>query len=172
MAQYYVAIEPPAAEAQRIARAMAALGDPWPIPHVTVISPRGLSLDLSWLPVVRAVAAQSPPFGVAFGGTGLFGDQTLYLAVESAGLARLRSRLIDELGRGPLASSRYFEDRPYVAHLTLARSRGVKGLAPYEAQVAALGDLEEFVAVSLTVFRRAEPAAPYQSWLRLPFAGR
>lgn len=77
---------------------------------------------------VRAVAAVSAPFDVRLAGAGAFPSperpRALWLGVEegAAELAGLAARLDEEL----VAAGWPHEDRPFRAHLTLARSDGVR----------------------------------------------
>ena len=150
----------------RIATVMRQLGDHWPVPHITVKSPNGLTPDLKWISRVRIVAEQVAPFRVKIDQPGTFGDRVLFLSVDSPGLVELHRRVLDVVSRAVDIDA----ERVFVPHLTLSISRHAQGLPPFEELVSTLRDLEAFEVFDLTVFRREESSSHYQSWTRLPLA--
>lgn len=147
------------------------LGDPWPVPHITVKSPEGLTPDLMWLPKVREAAARSKHFSVKIGPPRAFDNRVLYLSVESAGLERLH-RSIEEVF--PLAKSYLVDssnDRAFIPHLTLSVAREDHKLPPVGAWGSTLLDFDRFEISELTVFRRDVPSTHYEPWITLPLKG-
>ena len=170
MLRYFVAIEPPPDQRSRIAAVMSRLGDDWPVPHITLKSPRGLTPDLAWLPAVRAAAARSRRLEVRIGPPATFDDRVLYLSVEGPGLAALHRALLRATISVRPDDAELLGEKPFVPHLTLAVTHGDVGLPAYEKLADTLGDLEPFVVEELTVFERDEPRTHYQAWTRLPLA--
>lgn len=160
MDQYFIAIEPPEALSQRLTRVMSQLGDEWPVPHITVKNPIGLGADLRWLAPAREVISHCEPLRVALGPVRTFDTRVLYLAVSCPGLDALHQRLMDACGQG--SEDALFDERPYVAHLTLTRSH----LDDAPRVQRWLEDLEHatpFDVHRLTVFHR-EPTTHYSAW--------
>jgi 2'-5' RNA ligase len=168
MTRYYVALQPPADRRNRLSDAMRAMGDPWPIPHVTVVAPPGLSQDLAWLPVVRDAARQCAPFDVTIGRSGTFANRVLYLAVTSPELLRLERVVRGDLLH--LDPRRYAEDRPYEPHLTLARGRDGSDIFDHGELVATLEESGTFRVRELVVFHKDDPDGHYDVWARLPLS--
>ena len=167
MLRYFIAIEPPADQRRRIAGVMGTLGDPWPVPHITVKSPHGLTPNLLWLPPVREVAARTPRPRVRIGPPSTFDDRVLYLSVEGQGLESLHHALVAAVRRcqpGDLLEP----ERPFVAHLTLMVARSDEPLPDYRELTATLSDLDAFEATELTIFQRDEPHTHYRAWAQLP----
>jgi len=173
MPRYFIGIEPPDDERLRIATVMRQMGDQWPVPHITVKSPSGLTPDLKWLSRVRIVAEQVAPFRVKIDQPGTFGDRVLFLSVESSGLVELHRRVLDVFSPAvdTNADADADAERAFVPHLTLSIARHGQGLPPFEELVSTLRDLEEFEVFDLTVFRQEESSSHYRSWTRLPLAG-
>ena len=170
MLRHFIAIEPPADQRERIADVMGQLGDPWPVPHITLKSPLGLTPDLAWLPAVREVATRSPHQHVRLGPLGTFDHRVVYLSVEGDGLESLHLALIEAV-RDSVASGPSLVERPFVAHLTLSVARPDAVLTDYTRLCAPLADLGDFEASALTVFQREEPHTHYRAWAELPLRG-
>ncbi len=167
MLRYFIGIEPPADQRSRIADVMRELGDPWPVPHVTLKSPHGLTPDLAWLPGVREVAARSPRTRVRVGNPNTFDGRVLYLAVEGEWLEPLH-RALAEAVRRDRADDEVIPERPFVAHLTLIVARPDEPLPQYHHLTGRLADLDPFDVAALTVFQRDEPRSHYHAWAQLP----
>ena len=169
MLRYFIAIEPPADQRARLAAVMRALGDPWPVPHVTLKSPHGLTPDLDWLSAVRDVAARASPLTLRLGSPGTFDGRVLYLAVEGERLAELHDSLVSAVAR--LHASGDEAERPFVAHLTLKVARSEGSLPAFAPLSAALSGFHAFEVDHLTVFQRDEPHTHYRAWAELPLLG-
>ena len=170
MSKYFVAVEPPGDQSLRIATVMRQLGDPSPVPHITVKAPSGLGPDLAWLPAVREVAARSERFIVTIREARTFSNRILYLAVQSANLAQLHQIILETVAPSPELVTKYSEERQYIPHLTLAISHIEYGLPPYQTLVSNLRGLDPFEAFELTIFRREDASTRYRTWQRLPLA--
>jgi 2'-5' RNA ligase len=158
MARLFVAVTPPseAVEALReaITRGRAVA------PELRWINPEGIHLTLAFLGSVDdelrdglaerlgRVARRHPPVPVTLARPGRFADRVLWAGVAgdleplAAGVRRAAQR----------AGVEGLEDRPLVAHLTLARGQGRRGGgagADLGAALAAVGELPE---IAWTVF--------------------
>jgi 2'-5' RNA ligase len=168
--RFYVAVQPPATMAAQLSMVMSDLGDPWPIPHVTVLAPPELSADLEWIDAVREAAANTASVEVTLGGPRTFASGVLYLAVSSPGLEVLRRDLVARLRALRAPTSAVCRDRPYVTHLTLARARPGAEPQRWGDVAERVGDLGPFNATALTVFRRDE-GSNYAVWTTAPYTG-
>ncbi len=169
MTTYFLGVEVPVDTRRRLSRTMRRLGDDHPLPHVTLVAPPLLDESLDWLEPMRSTASQFPRFELSFGAARTFDDRVLYLAVESAPLVELHSRLLTALGASPKQKAAH-ETSPYVAHLTLAVARGRRALPPYEAALAELGALHPIAVRSVVVFARGAGDAQYHARRRLRLA--
>jgi len=169
MIRYFIGIDPPAVLRERIAAVMRSLGDPTPVPHITVKDPRGLTEDLSWLPRVRAEIARLSPLTVTLGPLAHFDHRVLFLSVQCPGLDVVHERIAAHipLPREDLPGVNAVA--PFTPHLTLWVQRGGRSLPSTHELASALGDLGSFRARELTLFRRARADAPYHPWRQLPF---
>lgn len=163
MRSYYLAIEPPAHELGRLSLLMRRLGDSTPLPHVTVVPPPLLSLDLAWVEPVRDIAGLTLPVLVTIGEPRRFNDRVLYLAVDSPELGALRRRLLSAIDPNNAADD-------FVAHLTLVTARRGKKLPRLEHDDPMLISMDRFNAEALTLFRRAAEGERYHAWQRFAFA--
>ena len=170
MLKYFIAIEPLRDQRVRIATVMRQMGDPWPVPHITVKAPDGLTSDLAWLPRVREVAARSARFIVTIGEARTFGNRILYLSVEGTNLAQLHQSILEVISPNSDLEPTFSKEREYVPHLTLAIAHKENALPPYEQLVSTLQKLDPFEVVELTIYRREDPATHYRVWKRLPLA--
>ncbi len=171
MRAYYLAIEPPAHELGRLSSLLRRLGDPSPLPHVTVVAPPELGTELSWLAAVQEVAAQSGPVAISIGEPRAFGDRVLYLSIDSSTIAELRHALLAAIGRDGQGPTTH-DDEPYVPHLTIAVARRGRRLPDLQRVRSLLFDVAPFDARELTLFRRDGPAQSYRAWQHFAFANR
>ncbi len=170
--KYFVGIRPPRAHSLLIAHAMRLLGDPWPVPHITLKSPNGLTPDLDWLRRIRELAAQTPRFDVAIGSPRTFDDRVLYLAVEGAALESLHNYIAKIFSRVEVHEGGSSRARSFTPHLTLSVAREGHRLPPIGSWTLSLNGLESFEVAELTVFRREVSATHYDAWATLPLADR
>lgn len=172
MYRYFIGIRPPQTQSILITHVMNLLGDPWPVPHITLKAPDGLTPDLNWLTKVREIAAQTPRFDVTIGAPRSFGNRVLYLSVEGAALERLHDDLSKIVSHANGFEHDPSDARSFTPHLTLSVAHEGHGLPPIGAWALALHDLETFEVTELTVFRRDVPSTHYQPWATLPVASR
>jgi 2'-5' RNA ligase len=164
---YYLAIEPPPVDRARLSLVMRRLGNPSPLPHITVVEPPRLSPDLSWWDAVTDVGAEAEAVEIEPRGVRTFDDRVLYLAINSTSLAQLRRRLLDAISSATDVHPRAEDIQPFVPHLTLVMARRGRPLPDLEAIEPLVAHLEAFRAVELTLFRRDVAAQAYRAWRRV-----
>lgn len=174
MTEYFLGIALPEAQLRLITQVMIRLGDPAPVPHITVVPPRVLAPDLAWLAAVRRVTSRSLQPGIEFGSVGLFGDRVVYLSVRSPMLEQLQRRLLEETLPSRADSDAGTEDRKYIPHLTLVDLRHANEEIVREGVIQAeqLLPLAPFVARHVVIFRRADGEVRYRGWKRFALRGR
>jgi 2'-5' RNA ligase len=140
----FVALMPPAAALAELADAVAPLRAAHPQPSWTRPEQWHLTLaflgevDEAVLPDLTArldrAARRHPPMRLALAGGGRFGDRVLWVRVVTEGDAV--RRLAASIGAAARRCGIPVDDRPYRAHLTLARARGGADLRPAVAALA------------------------------------
>jgi len=193
----FVAIVPPQSAIQELASAVRSLHD---LPQAQALRWTGLPswhLTLAFLGQVEdedlpelerglaAAVARQSAFGLRLGGGGRFGDRALWAAVQgdTAALARLAGATSDAANRVGI----WTDDRPFTAHLTLARNsvvprggddRGPQGsravdLAPLAAALEGFsGEPWQASAVHLMHSQPGPGPKVYQSRATWPLPGR
>lgn len=146
-------------------------------PHITIKTQSGLTADRAWLKPVENLLRQQTPFHVTL--TGLltvpkwFWDEALLLGVQSPGINKIHDDLLRLINPSAELRHKYFEDRPYVPHLTLAdRSYGVSREALHAIEARAkqeLIDLPPFDVTFARIYEQAHPDEPYTKLLDIPF---
>jgi 2'-5' RNA ligase len=163
---YYLAVEPPPADRARLSLVMRRLGNPTPLPHITVVEPPRLSPELSWWNSVVNVGTTSEPVEIEPEGVRTFDGRVLYLAVHAPSLTDLRHRLLEAVALATDHSS-VGEGQPFVPHLTLTIARRGRPLPDLEKIEPLVAHLEPFRAVELTLYRRDIAAHGYRAWRRV-----
>ncbi|MEV5981958.1 RNA 2',3'-cyclic phosphodiesterase [Streptomyces sp. NPDC052114] len=104
---------------------------------------------------LERAAHRTPPFSLALGGGGHFGDRALWAgAAGDVAALRLLARRAEAAARK--AGVTMEEHRSYRPHLTLARGRGEPPLAPYADALGSFGGTPWTVA-ELTLVRSRLP---------------
>jgi 2'-5' RNA ligase len=174
----FIGVTPPDDIQQRIVRLQTAFACKLVVePHITVKTQSGLTDGRVWLKPVENFLRQQTPFRVAL--TGLltvpkwFWDEALLLGVQSPGIHKIHDDLLRLINPDEKLRHKYFEDRPYVPHLTLAdRSYGIsrETLCSMEAQAKHdFIDLPPFQVTFARIYQQANPAEPYTTLLDVPF---
>ena len=120
---YGIAIVPPEELCCRIKDIQDRFGNNGIEPHITLKAQGGLGENIKWLENVKLIAKQTSPFKVVLGNVRKFGNEVLYISIDSPGLVTLHNRIIDELNLSPEIIERYFESELFIPHLTLARTQ-------------------------------------------------
>jgi 2'-5' RNA ligase len=147
---------------------MRRLGNPSPLPHITVVEPPRLSSDLSWWNSVTDVGARSEPVSIALQGIQTFDDRVLFLGVDAPELTDLRRRLLEVTGPSAPDQAALSDSQPFVPHLTLLMARRGRKLPDQEKIEPILNHFDTFRADELTLFRRDIPSHAYRAWRRVP----
>jgi 2'-5' RNA ligase len=163
---YYLAVEPPPVERARLSLVMRRLGNPSPLPHITVVEPPLLLTELSWWDSVVDVGIKSEPIQIEPDGVRTFDGRVLYLGVHAPSLIDLRGRLLDAISPGKDHSS-VSEGQPFVPHLTLTIARHGQPLPDLEKIEPLVAHLEPFRAAELTLYRRDIAVHGYRAWRRV-----
>ncbi|GHF97565.1 hypothetical protein GCM10017783_06810 [Deinococcus piscis] len=171
---FLLALLPPPDVTERVQvwREQHGVRDAAATPHITVKARSGLGLERSWIPAAQAVAAQSAPVMLTFGGPELFPrGQALYLPVRSPGAVALHLALLDAVR----PSGRFgYEGAAMQPHLSLALGRRGVDLprlrAAAEAELADLPGLS-WTADHLALLRKPGPGGAYAVQECWPLAG-
>lgn len=124
--QYFIGISPPKSFSNRVSRFrkswLNGQVEKAVEPHITLKAQGGLTPDESWFEDVRQACRKIEPFEVAIGNTAFFGEDVLYLEVDSSEIKKLHERLVEAIKPSDEMISQYFELDRFVPHLTLAKT--------------------------------------------------
>ncbi|MCM3611651.1 2'-5' RNA ligase family protein [Planococcus sp. MERTA32b] len=174
--QYFIGVVPPESELQKLKE----FRKQWPAnriddlvePHITLKAQGGLSADEGWLENVKAAVADFLAFRVQLAEPRFFGEDVLYLSMDSPEVSELHSVLVEAVGTSPEQIARYFELDQFVAHLTLAKtSHGVsKGELKKMAEAASqeLTPYPVFSVDSIWIYRKADDQRGYVKYMDVP----
>ncbi len=165
---FYLAIDPPPVDRARLSLVMRRLGDPSPLPHVTVVEPPRLSSNLSWWEsVARVVGATRELIEIQPRGVRTFDARVLYVALDAPLLATLRQRLLEVIEPESNDLGSHGDVRPFVPHLTLVVARRGRPLPDPEKIEPLVAHLEPFRVLELTLYRRDLATHEYRAWRRI-----
>ncbi|MFC3210233.1 2'-5' RNA ligase family protein [Planomicrobium okeanokoites] len=174
--QYFIGIVPPESELEKLKE----FRKQWPAnriddlvePHITLKAQGGLSADEGWLENVKAAAADFPAFRVQLAEPRFFGEDVLYLSMDSPEVNELHSVLVEAVGSNPEQIAQYFELDQFVAHLTLAKtSHGVSQEELKKMAAAASQELApypDFQVDSIRIYRMQDEQRRYEKYLEVP----
>ena len=121
-AEYFIGIVPPEEYLERIehfqSRWINHLGVE---PHITLKAQGGLTPDKMWIGKVQKVCVNFKPFPVSLGKPKYFGENILYLSVNSNNLHELHQKIVQEISPSEELIKQYFELDAFVPHLTLGK---------------------------------------------------
>ena len=126
--EYFIGIVPPERYAERI----VSLQGKWMMklavePHITLKAQGGLSQDKKWINKVKKVCENYKTFQISLDKPKFFGDNILYLSVNSDDLYVLHQKIVREISPSDELIKRYFELDDFVPHLTLGKEQyGIK----------------------------------------------
>ena len=122
--QYFIGIVPPVEYMKLIEQFqrkwMNKLGVE---PHITLKAQGGLTSNKAWLPKVQRICADLKPFRISIGEPKDFGENILYLSVNSAALHDLHQKIVQAIAPSEDLIKQYFELDAYVPHLTLGKEQ-------------------------------------------------
>ncbi|WP_127529632.1 2'-5' RNA ligase family protein [Paenibacillus kobensis] len=174
--QFFVGIVPPEDSLKRI----AAFQRQWAHnllpdvvePHITVKSQGGLTPDNNnWLNEVKAVCKNFPSFRVALHNPAWFGEDVLFLNVDSPQIKDLHRKMVKAIGPSDQLIKHYYEMDLYHAHLTLGQTRWGMNREQledmYQRTEEALAPYPAFEVDFLRVYQEVEPDR-YRTYLDIP----
>ena len=174
--QYFIGIVPPEKELSKLKE----FRNQWPAnridemvePHITLKAQGGLVEDESWLDGVKQAAAEFPAFQIQLGEPRFFGEDILYLSMDSPELEQLHQVMAETVGITPEHIDQYFEKDQFLAHMTLAKTaHGLSREELHEMAAAAtleLGANPAFGVESIRVYRKAASQDGYSKYLDIP----
>jgi 2'-5' RNA ligase len=119
---YFIGIVPPGEYVERVERFQRKwIRQSGVEPHITLKAQGGLTPDKKWLGNVKRVCENISPFQVSLGKPKYFGNNILYLSVDSAELHTLHQKIVKEISPSHELIKRYFELDDFVPHLTLGK---------------------------------------------------
>ncbi|MFF2752808.1 2'-5' RNA ligase family protein [Psychrobacillus sp. NPDC058041] len=122
--EYFIGIVPPKEYLERIehfqSRWINHLGVE---PHITLKAQGGLTPDKKWIDKVQKVCENFKPFQVSLDKPKYFGDNILYLSVNSNNLHELHQKIVQEISPSEDLIKQYFELDTFVPHLTLGKEQ-------------------------------------------------
>ena len=120
--EYFIGIVPPEEYLKRIKQFqrkwMNKLGVE---PHITLKAQGGLTTDKKWIDKVQRVCDNLKPFQVLIDKPKYFGDNILYLSINSSNLHDLHQKIVQEISPSEYLIKKYFELNAFVPHLTLGK---------------------------------------------------
>lgn len=177
---YFIGIVPPEQELNRL----KDFRNQWPAnridemvePHITLKAQGGLTADESWLDGVKQTAAEFPAFEIELGEPRFFGEDILYLSMESPEVEQLHRVLVETIGITPEHIEQYFEMDHFLAHMTLAKTAyGMSREELREMAAAApqqLAPNPAFAVESIRVYRKAASQDGYVKYVDLPLKSK
>lgn len=99
-------------------------------PHITLKAQGGLTPDKKWIDKVQRVCENNKPFQVTLGKPRYFGDNILYLSVNSNELHQLHHKIVQVISPSEELIKQYFELDAFVPHLTLAKEQYGGNISP------------------------------------------
>lgn len=174
--QYFIGIVPPEKELSKLKEFRnqwaANRIDDMVEPHITLKAQGGLTEDESWLEAVKQAAAEFPAFQIQLGEPRFFGEDILYLSMDSPELEQLHRVLVEAVGITPEHIEQYFEMDQFLPHMTLAKtaygmSRDELGEMA-EAATLELAPNPAFSVESIRVYRKSASQDGYVKYLDIP----
>jgi 2'-5' RNA ligase len=92
-------------------------------PHITIKAQGGLIEDMFWLDKVKSYLKEQSSFYVELKDFGKFDGHVLYIHVSSNDIVRIHNDLIKIINPSRELLEKYFEEKNYIPHLTLAETR-------------------------------------------------
>ena len=144
--EYFIGIVPPQEYLKRIERFQRKWLDSLIVePHITLKAQGGLTSDKEWIEQVEKVCLTIKPFHITLSNPTYFGDNILYLSVDSNHLQNVHQKIVKEISPSAELIKKYFELDDFVGHLTLAKEQ--YGLSKQD-----LKDMEELASKELTPY--------------------
>jgi 2'-5' RNA ligase len=146
--EYFIGIVPPEEYLERIEHFQRKwVNDLGVEPHITVKAQGGLTADKRWIDKVQKVCQDFKPFQVSLDKPMYFGDNILYLSVNSNNLHDLHKKIVQEISPSEDLIKQYFELDAFVPHLTLGKEQDGGNILKKE-----LKNMEELADKELTPY--------------------
>jgi 2'-5' RNA ligase len=120
--QYFLGIVPPEEIYNPVIKLQRQFGDNRTEPHITVKGPGGIPEDNKWIDQVKKILYNRNQLRIEIAGAEFFGNDVLYLKVNSNDLISLHIDLIDFFKPGELLLKNFYEGKFYQPHLTVAQA--------------------------------------------------
>jgi 2'-5' RNA ligase len=91
-------------------------------PHITIKAQGGLTPEKNWVREVEKVCLGISPFQVRLDKPMFFGENVLFLSVQSEQIQDVHEKLIRSISPDPDLIKKYMELEEYVPHLTLGQT--------------------------------------------------
>ncbi|MCM3575310.1 2'-5' RNA ligase family protein [Mesobacillus subterraneus] len=122
--EYFIGIVPPEDYLSKIVKFQSKWISQLGVePHITLKAQGGLTPDKEWINNVQRVCENFKPFQVSLGKPMYFGDNILYLSVNSNKLHQLHKKIVLEVSPSEELIKQYFELDAFVPHLTLGKEQ-------------------------------------------------
>ncbi|MEH7351580.1 2'-5' RNA ligase family protein [Gottfriedia acidiceleris] len=129
-------------------------------PHITVKAQGGITPDMAWLEKIKKICESFLPFEVNIKNPKFFGEDILYLSVESDELIKLHEILVETISPSKELIKAYFELDEYIPHLTLGQTHfGLTNLELNDMAIKAKEELtptETFKVEFIRVYESTE----------------
>jgi 2'-5' RNA ligase len=163
--QYFIGIVPPDEYLERVVafqKRWLSNGLPNVVePHVTVKAQSGLTLDMAWLGKVKVIRSSFSKFQLALSEPALFGNQVIFLSVQSNELLELHKKLVNVVTPSKELMQRYVELDLFTPHLTLGQTYwGMKESEILEMKSEAgdvLAPFPTFTVSYVRVYKEVQP---------------
>ncbi|MER2260991.1 MAG: 2'-5' RNA ligase family protein [Psychrobacillus sp.] len=120
--EYFIGIVPPEEYLKRITQFQRKWMNKLCVePHITLKAQGGLTLDKKWIDKVQRICDNYKPFRVSIDKPKYFGDNILYLSINSSNLHDLHQKIVQEISPSEYLIKKYFELNAFVPHLTLGK---------------------------------------------------
>ncbi|MCJ7842509.1 2'-5' RNA ligase family protein [Lederbergia sp. NSJ-179] len=142
-------------------------------PHITLKAQGGLTPDIKWISKVKEVCSQFQSFQISLSKPMFFGDDVVYLSVNSKELYTLHNRIVRKISPTNDLIKKYFELDDFVPHLTLGQT--YYGLTKHELRDMAklakkeLSPFPTFAVSFIRVYKEIE-TNKYEKYLDIPFS--
>lgn len=122
--EYFIGIVPPEEYLERIVHFQSNWIKHSNVePHITLKAQGGLTPDKKWIGKVQKVCDTIKPFQVSLDQPNFFGDNILYLSVNSSHLHKLHQEIVHEISPSEDLIKQYFELDAFVPHITLGKEQ-------------------------------------------------
>ncbi|MCA1054066.1 2'-5' RNA ligase family protein [Rossellomorea aquimaris] len=149
---YFIGIVPPQRELDHIEQFQSRwIPRSGVEPHITLKAQGGLASDLAWLDKIKKVCSDFKPFRLSLDKPKYFGDNILYLSVNSADIHQLHQKIVQAVAPSEDSIQQYFELDAFVPHLTLGKE-AYGGSISSGLTKSELREMEKAAEVELTPY--------------------